>query len=61
MTAFIGTADILYPDTVKCFDKLDKDPSNELIVAEEMNHVYPLMPISEAMPAINKICQVVMR
>ena len=61
VTAFIGTADILYPDTVKCFDKLEKDPSNELIIAEEMNHIYPLMPISEAMPAVNKICQVVMR
>jgi len=40
---------------------LDKDPSNELIVGEEMNHVYPLFPIPEAKPAVEKIIQVVTR
>ena len=40
---------------------LDQDPSSELIVAEEMNHVYPLYPIPEAKPAVDKIIQVVMR
>lgn len=34
---------------------LDEDPSNELIVGEEMNHVYPLFPIPEAKPAVDKI------
>lgn len=29
--------------------------------AEEMNHVYPLYPIPEAKPAVNRIIQVVMR
>ena len=61
MTVFVGTAEILYPDIVKCFHMLDQDPSNELIVAEEMNHVYPLFPIPEARPAVVKILQVVMR
>ena len=61
VTVFTGTDEILYPDTVRFFNKLDEDPSNELIVAEEMNHVYPLFPIPEAKPAIAKIMQVVMR
>lgn len=61
VTVFLGTDEILYPDVTKFFDMLDKDPSNELIVAEGMNHVYPLFPIPEAKPAVNKIIQVVMR
>ena len=61
VTVFAGTNGILYPDIVKCFHMLDQDPSNELIVAEEMNHVYPLYPIPEAKPAVDKIIQVVMR
>ena len=40
---------------------LDKDPSNELIIGEEMNHVYPLFPIQEAKPAVEKIIQIVKR
>ena len=61
VTVFAGTNGILYPDIVKCFQMLDQDPSNELIVAEEMNHVYPLYPIPEAKPAVDKIIRVVMR
>jgi len=40
---------------------LDKDASNELIMGEGMNHVYPLFPIPEAVSADNRIFQVVMR
>ena len=61
VTVFSGTAEILYPDAIKFFRRLDEDPLNELIVAEDMNHVYPLFPIPEAKPAVNKILEVVMR
>ena len=39
----------------KLFRMLDVDPSNEIIIGEEMNHVYPLFPIREAKPAVEKI------
>ena len=61
VTVFVGTSEIFYPDVTKFFRMLDDDPSNELIVGEEMNHVYPLFPIREARPAVDKILQVVMR
>lgn len=60
-TVFVGTDGILYPDITKCFGMLDKDPSNELIVGEGMNHVYPLFPIPEAASADDRIFQIVMR
>ena len=40
---------------------LDKDVSNELIVGEGMNHVYPIFPIKEAEAADHKIFHIVMR
>ena len=54
VTVITGTDEILYPDTMKFFQMLDVDPSNELIVGEEMNHVYPLFlmgsgPLSESL------------
>ena len=61
VTVFVGTDGIFYPDITKCFRMLDKDPSNELIVGEEMNHVYPLFPIPEAKPAVDKIIQTINR
>lgn len=61
VTAFVGTCELFYPDVTKFFGMLDEDLSNELIVGEEMNHVYPLFPIKEAKPAVEKIIQVVMR
>ena len=61
VTVFVGTSEILYPDITKFFGMLDKDPSNELIVGEDMNHVYPLFPIKEAVPAVEKILQLVRR
>ncbi len=61
VTVFVGTCELLYPDVTKFFSMLDEDPSNELIVGEEMNHVYPLFPIREAKPAVEKIIQTVKR
>ena len=61
VTVFTGTSELLYPDIIRFYKMLDPDPSNELIVGEEMNHVYPLFPIPEAKDAINKIFEVVMR
>ena len=60
VTVFVGTDGIFYPDITKFFGLLDEDPSNELIVGEEMNHVYPLFPIPEAKPAVDKIIQVIL-
>lgn len=60
-TVFVGTDGILYPDITKCFGMLDQDASNELIVGEGMNHVYPLFPIPEAVSADKRIFEVVMR
>ncbi len=59
VTVFAGTREILYPDITKFFGLLDDDPSNELIVGEEMVHVYPLFPIPEARPALDKIVRVI--
>lgn len=61
VTVFVGTCEILNPDIIKFYEMLDADPSNELNIAEEMNHVYPLMPIPEAKPAVEKIIQTVLR
>ena len=48
VSVFVGTDEIIYPDATKMFGMLDRDVSNELIVGEGMNHVYPLFPIKEA-------------
>lgn len=61
VTIFVGTSEIFYPDITKFFGILDEDPSNELVIGKEMNHVYPLFPIKEAGPAVAKILQTVMR
>ncbi len=59
VTVFVGTDGIFYPDITKFLGMLDKDPSNELIIGEEMNHVYPLFPIPEAKPAVDKIIRTI--
>ena len=61
VTVFVGTSEIFFPDVTKFFRMLDRDPSNELIVGDEMNHVYPLFPIPEARPAVNSILRTVVR
>lgn len=61
VTVFVGTDEIIYPDAVKMFHMLDKDVSNELIVGEGMNHVYPIFPIPEAVSADNKVFYNILR
>lgn len=61
VTIFLGTSEIFYPDVTKFYSMLDDDPSNELIIGEEMCHVYPLFPIDEAKPAVEKIINVIKR
>jgi acetyl esterase/lipase len=61
VTAFVGTDEVLYPDVTKMFHLMDQDVSNELIVGEGMNHIYPLYPIEEAKSACNKVFHIVMR
>ena len=61
VTVFLGTDEVLYPDVTKMFHMLDRDVSNELIIGEGMNHVYPLYPIEEAKSACNKVFHIVMR
>lgn len=61
VTVFTGTNEMLYPDSVKFFNMLEQSDSNELIVAEDMLHVYPLMPIPEAVPTQKKIYEKIKR
>ena len=61
VTVFVGTSEIFFPDVTKFFRMLDRDPSNELIIGDEMNHVYPLFPIPEAKSAVDRIFQAVAR
>ena len=61
VTVFVGTDEIIYPDATKMFHMLDADITNELIVGEGMNHVYPIFPIKEAASACNKVFHIVMR
>ena len=56
-----GTDEIIYPDATKMFGMLDRDVSNELVVGEGMNHVYPLFPIKEAVNADYKVFHTILR
>ena len=47
VTVFAGTREILYPDILKFFNSLDHQ-GNRLIVGQDMNHVFPILPIPEA-------------
>ena len=61
VTVFVGTREILNPDGVKLFARLDPAGDNELIVGEGMFHVYPLLPIPEAEKAMDKIVEKITR
>ena len=61
ITVFVGTREIFYPDIIKLYAKLDKNSNNELIIGEEMNHAYPLIPIPESKEAIIKIRNIIKR
>ncbi|WP_407413755.1 alpha/beta hydrolase fold domain-containing protein [Methanobrevibacter sp.] len=60
-TIFVGTHEILYSDVVKFYNKLkDNGIEVELIVGEEMPHVYPLYSgVPEAKEAFNHIVEVI--
>lgn len=61
VTAFTGTCEIFYPDITKFFHMLEESPTNELIVGQEMCHIYPLFPIPEAKEAIEIIAGKILR
>lgn len=61
VTVFVGTREILNPDGVKLFARLDHAGDNELIVGEGMFHVYPLLPIPEAEKAMDKLVEKITR
>ena len=61
VTVFCGTREILNPDSVKLFARLDPAGDSELVVGEGMFHVYPLLPIPEARPAVDKIVEKILR
>ena len=61
VTIFMGTEEVFVPDIKKLFSLLDPDDSNELIIGEDMNHVYPLLPIPEAAEAEKIIFQKITR
>lgn len=60
ITAFLGTRELFYPDIVKFFEKLD-DHSNELIIGQDMLHVFPILPIPEAKEPRVKIYETIKR
>ena len=61
VTVTVGTHELFYPDIIKLYDMLDPSGSNELIIGEEMIHVYPLVPMPEAKEADEKIISAILR
>ena len=61
-TIFVGTHEIIYPDIVEFYNKLhDNGVDAELIVGEEMSHVYPLYPmVPESKEAFNQIVEILL-
>ncbi len=60
VTLFTGTHEIFYPDIVKTHRLLlEKGVKSELIVGNELNHVYPAFPIPEADEAIEHIADII--
>ena len=57
---FTGTREILYPDICKFYEKMRRDGVDvDLVVAEGMNHVYPLYGLPESKNAIARIdCEI---
>ena len=53
---FSGSNEIFYTDIVNYYEKLvENDVDAELVVGEEMFHIYPLFPIPEAIDVLKKI------
>ena len=60
ITAFVGTRELFYPDVVRLFEALN-NIRNELIIGNEMNHVFPILPIPEAKEYRTKIIETIRR
>ena len=56
-----GTREVIYPDTLALFEKLKQEPSNRLLVGQDMLHVYPLILIPEARAATAQVIEWIMR
>lgn len=61
VTVTVGTHELFYPDIIKLYGMLDQNEANELIVGQEMIHVYPLVPMPEAKEADEKIFSAILR
>ena len=60
ITIFTGTKEILYPDTLLMYEKLKAaGVDTELIVGEDMLHVYPVLPIPEGREALKKCAELI--
>lgn len=61
-TIFLGTHEQIYPDVVKFYEKLkDNGVDAELILGEEMTHVYPIYPlVPESKEAFNRIVEIIL-
>ena len=60
VTVFTGTREIFYPDILKFFNRLDPR-GNRLIVGQDMNHVFPILPIPEARKHCKTIFDTILR
>ena len=59
-TLYVGTREILYPDNILFFEKLQKARVLcSLHVGEGMNHVYPIYPIPEARKVLKEVVQTI--
>lgn len=56
-----GTRELLYPDTLRLYEKLKQEPSNELLVGPGLLHVYPLFPMREADEATARVIERIRR
>ena len=57
----ISLKNLLFQSIKKFFNMLDDSPTNELIIGEELFHIYPLFPIKEAKSAVEKMIEKVLR
>ena len=60
VTLFVGTNEITYPDVSALYEKLRAaGKTYELVVGEEMSHVYPLFPIPEGRAALRRCAEII--
>ena len=60
VTVFAGTREIFYPDILKFFGGLDQQ-KNRPIIGQDMNHVFPILPIPEAKKHCETIFDIIRR